>query len=76
MDIDGFGGKLTLGACPTMREGARGNITKWLQKRLDLKLQDGIFGPQTLAAVRKYQTALRLSVDGVVGENTWAALLR
>ncbi|MBK5243051.1 GH25 family lysozyme [Clostridium sp.] len=78
LDVDGWGGNLTLGACPTMREGARGNITKWLQKRLSFKLeeQDGIFGPHTLAAVKKYQRALRLSADGIVGENTWRQLLK
>lgn len=74
--IDGFYGPKTLKACPIVRIGAQGNITKWLQKRLALTLQDGIFGNGTLAAVKNYQTALRLTPDGVVGENTWAALLR
>lgn len=74
--VDGFYGPKTLKACPTLRVGAKGNITKWLQKRLALKLQDGDFGPLTLNAVKNYQTALKLKSDGVVGEKTWAALLR
>lgn len=74
--VDGFYGPRTLEACPTVRFGAQGNITKWLQKRLVIKLQDGIFGTGTLRTVKKYQVALRLSSDGVVGANTWAALLR
>ena len=74
--VDGFYGPKTLAACPTLKIGARGNITKWLQKRLALSLQDGIFGGGTQGAVIKYQTALRLTPDGIVGQATWAALLK
>lgn len=37
---------------------------------------DGNFGPATEAVVRKYQQKEGLTVDGIVGEQTWAALDR
>lgn len=36
---------------------------------------DGVFGAKTLAAVKKFQTAKKLGVDGCVGAQTWQALL-
>lgn len=35
---------------------------------------DGIFGNQTYNAVRRYQASRGLSVDGIVGCNTWRSL--
>ena len=35
---------------------------------------DGIFGIQTDTAVRNYQRQAGLTVDGIVGCNTWRAL--
>ena len=37
---------------------------------------DGIFGPQTESAVRKFQEVFNLTPDGIVGKATWYALVR
>ena len=37
---------------------------------------DGIFGAQTEASVRRFQEIANLSVDGIVGQATWYALVR
>lgn len=37
---------------------------------------DGIFGAQTEDSVRKFQEVFNLSVDGIVGQATWYALIR
>jgi zinc D-Ala-D-Ala carboxypeptidase len=37
---------------------------------------DGKFGPQTLSAVKGFQGAKGLATDGIVGPNTWTALIQ
>jgi len=64
---------------PLLRSGSTGVAVKYLQESLT-KLGytpgpiDGIFGPKTEAAVRSFQKAKGLVVDGIVGNNTWAAI--
>ena len=78
--VDGIPGANTLKGCPTLKKGASGNITKLLQEKL-VKLGystngvDGIFGSGTYFAVREFQKTRGLSVDGIVGQNTWRKLL-
>jgi peptidoglycan hydrolase-like protein with peptidoglycan-binding domain len=36
---------------------------------------DGQFGPLTETAVKNFQKAKKLAVDGIVGKNTWAAIV-
>ena len=73
--VDGIFGHNTLNGCPMLKQGARGNITKILQRLLGINA-DGIFGIQTYNAVKNFQTKNGLLVDGVVGRNTWNALLK
>lgn len=60
-------------------EGSSGNQVKYLQYGLRIKCFnpkniDGIFGPSTTTAVKRYQTSKGLSADGKVGDGTWNAL--
>jgi N-acetylmuramoyl-L-alanine amidase len=58
---------------PVIRRGDRGPAVVELQRRLRIGA-DGVFGPQTDAAVRMFQTDNRLIVDGIVGPQTWGLL--
>ena len=78
--VDGLKGPKTLKACITVKRGAKGNITKLIQERLNsvgFKLStDGIFGSGTERAVKVFQKNRGLTADGIVGTNTWDWLLR
>lgn len=57
----------------TIKKGDRGEDVKALQAKLNL-VADGIFGTLTDEAVREFQKANGLTVDGIVGANTWSKL--
>src|SRR5215217_1310752 len=57
-----------------LHEGDTGTRVAQLQQLLGVDA-DGVFGPQTAAAVRAFQERAGLPVDGVVGAATWRALL-
>ena len=59
---------------PMVRRGARGNITKIIQRILGVNA-DGIFGSETEKAVKRFQSKNGLLVDGIVGKETWKKLL-
>lgn len=75
-------GKRTAADMPLLKRGAKGEDVKTLQ-RLLIKAGyfcgkcgvDGSFGADTEKAVKAYQKAHKLEVDGEVGRNTWGALL-
>lgn len=60
--------------------GSKGSDVTELQKLLNQNGysldEDGNFGPKTQAAVKDYQQKNNLSVDGIVGTNTWGALTK
>lgn len=74
LEVDGISGELTLSACPTLSIGAKGNITEWVQCKVEC-YQDGIFGENTRQAVIEFQENHSLEGDGIVGKNTWRKLL-
>ena len=63
-----------------LHKGDRGDDVKLLQHRLNILgwqlTEDGIWGVQTDSAVRGYQYKAGLTVDGIVGAKTKAALIR
>lgn len=70
MYFDGIGAV----ARPTIREGSASSLdVAELQRKLNITA-DGIFGPQTTAAVKSFQSSHGLAADGIVGPLTWAAL--
>lgn len=68
---------------PTIKLGSKGSDVKKAQQLLIAKGYscgaagaDGDFGAGTYNAVKKFQAANGLEADGIVGANTWAALLK
>ena len=62
-----------------LKLGTTGDVVRLVQERLsalgyDLGAADGVFWRRTNDAVRQFQGAHGLTVDGVVGPATWAAL--
>lgn len=69
----------TVSGYPVLKRGSSGTYVRTLQTKLNTLgyncgSVDGAFGAKTLAAVRSFQKNKGLTVDGVVGKNTWAAL--
>ena len=66
---------------PTLRRGGTGSYVTLAQIQLIQKGYscgdkgaDGVFGKDTETAVKRFQQDCGLTVDGVIGEKTWAAL--
>ena len=57
----------------TLKKGMTGLHVEAVQRLLKI-YPDGIFGPLTEEAVKEFQTEHALKADGIVGEQTWAAL--
>lgn len=73
-------GQMTAEDMPLIKRGSKCEAVKKLQQILNAKgyklSVDGDFGPATEAAVKAYQKANHLEVDGEVGEKTWASLMK
>jgi peptidoglycan hydrolase-like protein with peptidoglycan-binding domain len=91
LTADGIVGPLTWnalpdgGPMPTLSEGSSGAVVSSLQTLLTNGAPgqwittpngiDGIFGPDTKASVKAFQTWGGVTADGVVGDQTWAVSL-
>lgn len=74
---------------PQIQEGAKGQQVQMYQRTHNQKNgllwppiagrppldEDGVFGPHTTEEVKLFQSFAGLTPDGIVGPNTWAALL-
>ncbi|MBO7358660.1 MAG: peptidoglycan-binding protein [Clostridia bacterium] len=65
----------------TIRKGSRGDAVRLLQEILntlgyECGKTDGIFGKNTLSAVKKYQADNGLEADGIAGPLTWGSTAR
>lgn len=67
-------------SCSQVEPGSTGGHVRAVQAILNANLNaglsiDGEYGPKTADAIKKFQSAHHLSPDGIVGKDTWAALL-
>ena len=81
--IDGLNSSLSNleGIQETLKDGSTGDDVRKIQEALvsmgyslDKFGSDGIFGSETVAAVKAFQEAKGLTVDGIIGPDTLAAL--
>jgi Putative peptidoglycan binding domain len=67
-------------ATPILKLGSVGDLVVWAQEHLATAGStipiDGDYGQTTQSAVESFQTAQGLTADGIVGPETWSALLR
>lgn len=70
---------------PTLRKGSKGERVKHMQyrfnfcnSRLNLGIEniaeDGVYGEKTVNAIKVFQRARNITVDGICGSVTWTAL--
>ena len=91
LSVDGLVGPATWAELiVVVRRGSQGDAVKGVQEEFQFRNLsgdpsrgpqiDGVFGPETEAAVRAFQQALHadipsVAVDGIVGPVTWRALV-
>lgn len=84
-DIEPTAAAVVTVSLPILKKGSKGEAVKTLQRLLNALgftdatekalVVDGSFGTATLYALKAYQNAKKLEVDGICGAATWGALL-
>lgn len=69
----GFSSTVDLNKFNYMKIGEKGERVKWVQSRIGTK-PDGAFGPESQKALIAFQKSKKITVDGIVGPGTFAAL--
>lgn len=80
--VDGEPGPETLSKCPVLQNGSSGTVVKLVQEYLGNYCRigvtggyDGKFGQGTGAAVMEFQKQNDLTIDAIVGQDTWKVIL-
>lgn len=78
--VSGIGGGVDINWFNVCRQGGKGSHVEYIQtclknKGFDPGSTNGIFGSTMTTAVMDFQRAMNLEVDGIVGINTWRALM-
>lgn len=60
---------------PTLKIGSSGSAVEFIQEIVNAVPIDGSFGPVTKNCVMEYQKSKNIEVDGVVGIQTWTAII-
>ncbi|WP_025907734.1 N-acetylmuramoyl-L-alanine amidase [Priestia flexa] len=81
LKVDGIFGSAAQAKCPTVREGAKGNITYLIQAMLvckgyAVKYVDGIYGANMKDMIVKFQRENNLVSDSIVGKKTFEKLFK
>lgn len=70
INYPGFKSTVDIDRLHVQKQGDNNDSVKWIQRRLPGLVIDGIFGPATAAAVKTFQAAKKIAVDGIVGLDT------
>ena len=62
-------------AQPVLKRGDSGEVVRGLRQVLGVD-DDGVFGDETEEALKSFQTAFSLRVDGMAGPQVWLKLLK
>lgn len=70
-----FGTSASAATYPTLKNGSKGTDVKYLQMNLNgtgynCGSADGVYGKNTVSAVKAFQNAYKLETDGIAGKNT------